>query len=283
MATERLAMNKVREILRLRWQLKLTVREAARSLGVSSGVVSETTTRATKAGLTWDEVEGLGEQELEKRVYGPVAAVTRGDRPRPDPLHIHAELRRPGVTLELLHHEYLEQYPNGFGYTTFCEAYRSWLATTKVTMRQVHTAGAKCFVDYSGRRPSYVDPHTGERVEIELFVAVLGASNYTYAEATSTQQVRDFVASHVRAFAFFEGVSEMVVPDQLKSAVVRACRYEPGIQRTYAELARHSERRSCRRGRTSGATSPKWKSACRSCSAGFWPVCDVRRSSRSRP
>jgi transposase len=154
MATERLAMNKVREILRLRWQLKLTVREAARSLGVSSGVVSETTTRATKAGLTWAEVEGLGEQALEKRLYRPVAAVARGHRPRPDPLHIHAELRRPGVTLELLHHEYLEQYPNGFGYTTFCEAYRSWLATTKVTMRQVHTAGEKCFVDYSGRRPS---------------------------------------------------------------------------------------------------------------------------------
>lgn len=239
MATERLAMNKVREILRLRWQLKLTVREAARSVGVSSGVVSETSTRATKAGLTWNEVEGLNDQELEKRIYGRAAALVRGGRPRPDPILIHAELRRPHVTLELLHHEYLEQHPNGYGYTTFCEAYRSWLETTKVTMRQVHTAGEKCFVDYSGRRPSYVDPHTGELIDVELFVAVLGASNYTYAEATPTQKVRDFIASHVRAFAFFEGVAEMVVPDQLKSAVVRACRYEPGIQRTYAELARH--------------------------------------------
>jgi len=106
-------------------------------------------------------------------------------------------------------------------------------------MRQVHTAGEKCFVDYSGRRPSYLDPHTGERIEVELFVAVLGASNYTYAEVTATQQVRDFIVAHVRAFAYFGGTPEMVVPDQLKSAVVRACCYEPGIQRTYAELARH--------------------------------------------
>jgi transposase len=232
-------MNKVREILRLRWQLKLTVREAARSLAVSSGVVSETTTRATKSGLTWKDVERLDDRELERCVYGPGAVLAQTDRPRPDPVQIHTELRRPHVTLELLHLEYLEQYPNGYRYTTFCDTYRSWLATTKVTMRQVHKAGEKCFVDYSGGRPSYIDPHTGERIEVELFVAVLGASNYTYAEATATQQVADFVASHVRAFAFYEGAPEMVVPDQLKSAVVKACRYEPGIQRTYAELARH--------------------------------------------
>ena len=239
MATERLAMNKVREILRLRWQLKLTVRETARSVGVSSGVVSETAARAKKAGLTWSDVEGLDERGVEERLYGPAAVLIRSERPRPDPVQIHAELRRPHVTLQLLHQEYLERHTNGLGYTTFCEVYRSWLATTKVTMRQVHTAGEKCFVDYSGRRPSYVDPHSGEVIEVELFVAVLGASNYTYAEATPTQQVHDFIASHIRAFEFFEGVSEMVVPDQLKSAVVRACRYEPGIQRTYAEFARH--------------------------------------------
>jgi transposase len=137
--------------------------------------------------------------------------------------------------------EYLERYPNGFRYTAFCDTYRRWLAKTKVTMRQVHRAGEKCFVDYSGRKPSYIDPQSGERVEVELFVAVLGASNYTYAEATATQRVGDFVASHVRAFEYFGGVTEQVVPDQLKSAVVVACRYEPGIQRTYAEFALHYE------------------------------------------
>src|SRR5947209_2115951 len=183
MATERLPMNKIREILRLRWQLKLTVREAARSIGVSVGVVSGTATRATTIGLTWEAVEGLDDEELERRVYGTPALLAQTDRPRPDPVQIHTELRRPHVTLELLHQEYLEQHPNGLRYTAFCDTYRHWLAKTKVTMRQVHKAGEKCFVDYSGRRPSYIDPHTGERIDVELFVAVLGASNYTYAEA----------------------------------------------------------------------------------------------------
>jgi transposase len=238
MATERLPMRNIREILRLRWQLRLSVRQVARSLGVSSGVVSTTASRANRAGLTWGAVEALDDRELEERLYGRRVSVG-GDRPRPDPVYLHTELRRRGVTLELLHLEYLEQHPEGLRYTAFCDTYRRWLTKAGVTMRQVHKAGEKCFVDYSGVRPSYVDPNTGELVDVELFVAVLGASNYTYAEATATQQVADFVAAHVRAFAYFSGVTEIVVPDQLKSAVVVPCRYEPGIQRTYAEWAEH--------------------------------------------
>jgi len=239
MATERLPMRKTREVLRLRWQLGLTVRQVARSLGISVGVVSKAAGRAKRAGLRWPDVEALSDVELERRLYPEPVVLAQSDRPRPDPVQIHLELRRREVTLELLHLEYLEQHPNGFRYTAFCDTYRRWLAKRNVTMRQVHKAGEKCFVDYSGRRPSYIDPQTGEQVDVELFVAVLGASNYTYAEATATQQVGDFVAAHVRAFAYFGGVPEIVVPDQLKSAVVLACRYEPGIQRTYAELARH--------------------------------------------
>jgi transposase len=231
-------MRKIREVLRLRWLLERTVRETAGSLGVSAGVVSKMSTRAAKAGLTWDVVEGLDDETLEERLYGrPVPP--SAERPRPDPIHIHTELRRPGVTLELLHLEYLEEHPDGYRYTVFCDTYREWLARASVTMRQVHTAGEKCFVDYSGKRPSIVDPQTGQRVEVELFVAVLGASNYTYAEATATQRVADFIGSHVRAFAHFGGVSRIVVPDQLKSAVARACLYEPEAQRTFAAMAAH--------------------------------------------
>ncbi len=156
-----------------------------------------------------------------------------------DQAHIHTERKKVGVTLELLHLEYLEQHPDGYRYTQFCEVYRRWLKERGLSMRQIHRAGEKLFIDYSGKKPHIVDPKTGELIEVELFVAVLGASNYTYAEATLTQQAYDFIGSHVRAFAYFEGVTAVLVPDQLKSGVTKACRYEPETQRTYEEMAKH--------------------------------------------
>jgi transposase len=141
--------------------------------------------------------------------------------------------------LQLLHLEYLETQPDGYRYTQYCEIYRRWLKERGLSMRQVHRGGDTLFVDYSGKKPTLIDPTTGEVTAVELFVAVLGASNYTYAEATRTQQVPDWIASHQRAFAFFGGVPAAVVPDQLKSGVTVACRYEPGIQRTYEEFAQH--------------------------------------------
>ena len=238
MATERLPMRRIREILRLRREQGLSVRETARALGVSVGVVSKTASRAEKAGVTWEVAGGMTDAALEERMYGRPASPS-DDRPRPNPVHLHTELRRPGVTLEVLHLEYLERHPTGLRYTAFCDVYRRWLATASVTMRQVHKAGEKCFVDYSGKTLSFVDPTTGQRVPVELFVAVLGASNLTYAEATLSQKVQDFVLAHVHALAYFGGAPAQWVPDQLKSAVVVSCRYEPGIQRTYADFARH--------------------------------------------
>jgi transposase len=238
MATERLPMRRIREILRLRREQGLSVRETARALGVSVGVVSKTASRAEKAGITLEVAEGMTDAALEERMYGRPASPS-DDRPRPNPVHLHTELRRPGVTLEVLHLEYLERHPTGLRYTAFCDVYRRWLATASVTMRQVHKAGEKCFVDYSGKTLSFVDPTTGQRVPVELFVAVLGASNLTYAEATLSQKVQDFVLAHVHALTYFGGAPAMWVPDQLKSAVVVSCRYEPGIQRTYADFARH--------------------------------------------
>ena len=150
-----------------------------------------------EAGLNWAAVEELDEATLELRLYGPPVVVST-ERPRPDPVYIHKELRRVGVTRQLLHLEYLEEHPDGVQYTAFCDAYRKWHRTAGVVMRQTHRAGEKTFVDYSGNKPHYVEPTTGECVYVELFVAVLGASNYTYAEATETQQVPDFIGAHVQ-------------------------------------------------------------------------------------
>jgi transposase len=231
-------MHKIREILRLRWVLDLGVRQAAASAGVGHSVVSKTSLRAERAGLDWDAVEMLTDGELQRRLYGAPCAPTTG-RAEPDPVYIHTELRRPGVTLELLHIEYLDAHPEGYRYTAFCDRYRAWQKKSGVWMRQVHRAGEKTFVDYSGKRPSLVEPGTGERVFVELFVGVLGASGLTFAEATLTQRIPDFLGSHGRMFEYFGGVTEIVVPDQLRSAVTIPSRSAPGIQRTYADLGRH--------------------------------------------
>jgi transposase len=170
-------MSKTKEILRIRWQLGLSVRETSQATGASVGVVIKTESRARRVGLTWEVVADLDEAVLEERLYGGRQHSRTPDRVEPDPMWIHRELRRPGVTLELLHLEYLQAYPKGFRYTAFCDRYREWHGRQGVVMRQVHRAGEKGFVDYSGSRPHFIDPVTGEKVEVELFVAVLGGSN----------------------------------------------------------------------------------------------------------
>jgi transposase len=230
-------MRNSREIIRQKWLLGRAHRAIAKSVGVSLGVVTKTLQRASAAGLTWEAVQGIEDEELERRLYPHAAA--EAERPEPDCVWIHRERHRPSVTLELLHHEYLERHPNGLRYTTFCDRYRAWLGRRGLVMLQVHAAGEKVFVDYSGKRPRVVDAATGEVTDVELFVAVLGASNLTYVEASYTQRGPDWIASHVRALEYFGGVPGALVPDQLKSGVTRACLYEPETQRTYEELAEH--------------------------------------------
>jgi transposase len=241
MATERLSMRQIREILRQKWILGRPHREVAESLRIGLGTVSVVLARATQAGLDWPAVQALTEEALEARLYTrPLVAVpASAQRAGPDCTYIHRERRKPGVTLALLHLEYLEHHPDGYRYTQYCEIYRRWLQHRGLTMRHVHRAGEKLFVDYSGQQPTLIDPTTGAVTAVQLFVAVLGASNYTFAEATPTQQVHDWLGSHQRAFAFFGGVPEVVVCDQLKSGVTVPCRYEPGLQRTYEEFAQH--------------------------------------------
>ena len=232
-------MRKTREILRLKWVQGRSHREIAGAIGVGVGSPTQVVARARRAQITaWSEVEALSDEELDARMYPP--PLTDGDpRPEPNPAAIHIELRRTGVTLRLLHEEYALANPNAYGYTKFVELYNVWANRLVVTMRQVHKAGEKCFVDYSGKKPSFVDAATGERIEVELFVAVMGASNYTYVEATATQRSADWIASHVRLVEFLGGAPRAFVPDQLKSGVVIASRYEPGIQRTYEEWSQH--------------------------------------------
>ena len=240
MATKRLSMRKIRAILKHKLKGRLTNREAAAAAGVSPGAVSEVFTQAREMGLTWADVAPLEEAELETLIYG--ARVPLGlARPEPDPVAVHTERQRKGVTLALLHIEYLEEHPNGLRYTAFCARYRAWVKAQRLSMRQVHRAGEKLFTDYSGDKPSIVDPTTGDMEEVELFVATLGASNYTFAEATRTQTLPDWTASHVRAFEFFGGVTQVTVPDQLRSAVSTPHRYDPEVNRSYAELADHYE------------------------------------------
>ncbi len=239
MAGRRLSMRRTREILRQKWALGRSHREVAQSLGVSIGAVSGALARARAAGLSsWEAIVALGEVELEHQLYTQGHG-TSAARPLPDWADIHTELGQKGVTLQLLHLEYLDRHPDGYAYTQFCGYYKRWRGKQKRSMRQRHRAGEKLFIDYSGKRPEVVDPKTGEVRKVELFVAVFGASNFTYAEASESQQSADFIASHVRAFEYFGGTAELLVPDQLKSGVTKACRYEPGVQRTYEEMAAH--------------------------------------------
>ena len=240
MPTERLPMRKLRDILRLKWVAQRSHREVARSLGVSAGTVAAAVGRARGCGLTWAAVDALSDDALERRVFGaPSAEVVGAHRREPDLAWVHQELRRPGVTLELLHVEYLAADPSGYRYSAFCGRYRAWRARQRLSMRQVHTAGEKAFVDYAGLRPTIVQAATGELIAVELFVAVLGASNYTFAEATRTQQSADWIRSHIHAVEYFGGVPAVWVPDQLRTGVTVPCRYEPGVQRTYGEWAQH--------------------------------------------
>lgn len=241
MAKKRQTMRRIREILRLKLDVGLSNRDTARATGSSPASVCEMTQRAERAGLlTWSEVEDLDEATLEAMLYRRPTDVTRPERPRPDPVWIHTERQaRKGVTLELLHTEWLAAHPDGVQYTRFCDVYRAWLKRRRLSMRQVHRAGEKTFIDYSGQTAEVIDPTTGEVREAQIFVATLGASNYTYAEATWTQTLPDWTASHVNACAFFGGVTEIWVPDQLRSAVSGPHRYDPEINPTYHELGQH--------------------------------------------
>ena len=204
MPTERLSMRHIREVLRLHHSVGMSQRSVARSLGLAQGTVSKYLNRTRRAGLTWpfSRPELDDDVRLENRLYPPPSVLPSDDRPQPDWTVVHRELRRPSVTLMLLWEEYCDTTSDGSSYSWFCERYKEWAGRLKPTLRQVHVAGEKLFVDYSGHTMEVIDGLTGEVLTAQIFVAVLGASNFTYAEATFTQSLPDWISSHVRAFTF---------------------------------------------------------------------------------
>src|SRR5919201_372534 len=239
MPAQRLAMRQVYEVLRLKWGQGLSERKIARSLGISRPAVAEYVRRAQAAGLSWPLPATCDVGALERLLFPSPLARSPATHVVPDWAIVHHELKRKGVTLFLLWQEYKAATPDGMPYSWFCHTYRAWASKLDLVMRQTHRAGEKLFVDYAGQSIPVVNRQSGEIHEVAIFVAVLGASNYTYAEATWTQGLPDWIGSHVRTFAALGGVPAIVVPDNLKAAVTRAHRYEPEINRTYAALAQH--------------------------------------------
>jgi transposase len=241
MPAERVSMRRVREILRLKYACGASDRAIAVAIGVARSTVRLCLDRVAAAGLNWPLPVTLSEPGLEALLFTPVGGSRPGIRHRaePDWTAIHHELRRPGVTLLLLWEEYRTIHTDGYGYSRWCELYRSWESRLSPTMRQAHPAGERLFVDYAGHTVDVVDGSTGELRPAQVFVAVLGASNYTYAEASWTQSLPDWIGSHVRALAFLDGVPRQIVPDNLRAGVLRANWHEPGINPSYRDLAAH--------------------------------------------
>jgi transposase len=238
----RLSMRKIKEILRLKFDCDLSNRGIARSCSISHSTVANYLSRFEESGLSWPLPPEVDELSLEEKLF-PLDSMLRGHdsdlRREPDWKSVHEELRKKGVTLLLLWEEYLSENPKGYKYSQFCELYKRWKKKLQVSMRQTHRAGEKMFVDYSGQTVEIRNGLAGDVSEAEIFVAVLGASNYTFAEAHHKQDISHWLGGHIRGFEFFGGVPEVVVPDNLKAGVKSPCRYEPVLNPSYHDMARH--------------------------------------------
>jgi transposase len=236
-AQQRLPVRKIREVLRLK-AAGISDRKIAAAVGSARSTVQECIRRAREAGITWPLPEPVDDSALEARLYASSEA-TGSVRPQPDFTAIHAELCRPGVTRMLLWQEYKASHPEGWQYSVFCDQYRRWLARQELVLRQNHSPGEKLFVDYAGQTLPVVDRYSGEIQPAQIFVAVLGCSNYTFACATRSQCLSDWLDAHVQALEFFGGVPLAIVLDNLKSGVKRSHRYEPEINPSYQDFAEH--------------------------------------------
>jgi transposase len=241
MPNRRLSMRKIKEILRLKLDCGISEREISRSCSISRSTVADYLRRAAAAKLTWTEASALGETQVEERLFPTEHIPSSVKRPPPDCEYIYSQLRtyrKFNLTLSQLWLEYKEKHPDGYQYTQFCEHYWRWRKKLDYCMRQEHRGGEKLFIDYSDGL-SIVDALTGELALTQLFLAVWGASNYTYAEATLSQALPDWIGSHRRAFEYFSCVPRVLVPDNLKSGVSKACKYEPDLNPTYSDMAEH--------------------------------------------
>ncbi len=233
-------MRQLRAVLRLRLQAELSMRQIKNSLRISLGAIQNIASQAKAQGLDWAAIEALDDQQLARLFYPESDTRVSSAFQLPDWVDVHRELRRKGMTKHLLWEEYTQAYPNrSYSYPQYCFLYQEWASKQKRSMRQVHKAGDKLFVDYAGQTVPIVEGETGEIKTAQIFVAVLGASNYTFCEATWSQSLPDWLGSHARAFEFIGGVTALVVPDNLKSGVTKACRYDPDVNPSYQQLAAH--------------------------------------------
>ena len=243
MPRKRVSMRKTREVLRLYFDLKLGQRQVARSTNISQSTVHDYLERFTAARLNWPLPAEMTEAELEAALFPADPGKDREpttERPLPDFAYIHEELQRhKHTTRQLLWEEYRAAQPDGYNYSRFCYLYQRWKQERDVVLRQEHRPGEKLFVDWAGATIPVYDPQTGETHPAPLFVAVLGASNYTYAEASEDQRLTSWIAAHVRAFEYFGGCTRLIVPDNTKTGVAKPCRYEPDLNPTYQEMAAH--------------------------------------------
>jgi len=232
-------MFKIKEILRLKCEAKLSNRKIARALNISHSVVNDYTKEFKNLGKKYEDVASFNDKEI--------IALLKATNPKetkyliPDFAEVHVQLRNKIMTLALLHEEYMDKCPNkkGYGYTWFCTRYREYSKKVNPSMRLVHKAGEKIFVDFSGKTMPIVNPTNGVIVDAQIFVAVLPASGYPFVIAIPSQKKRDFIEAHCDMYKFFGGVSELLVPDNLKSAVTKADRYEPEVNMDYAAMARY--------------------------------------------
>jgi transposase len=231
-------MRTIKEILRLRWEARLSYQAIAVSCRKGQTTVRDYVLRAKAAGLSWPLPEGMDEEQLERLLFPPPPASSR-QRPEPDWPSIHQELRRKGVTLALLWQEYKAAHPDGYQHSRFCQLYQQWAGALEPVLRQHYVAGEKLLVDYAGQTVPVVDRQTGEVRQAQIFVAVLGASNFTYVEATRTQGLADWIGAHRRCFEFLGGVPALIIPDNIKSGVTSPCFYDPDLNRSYQKLAEH--------------------------------------------
>jgi transposase len=241
MPNRRLSVRKIKEILRLKLDCGISEREISRSCQVSRSTIADYLRRAAAARLTWSEASLSSDAQLEDRLFPTEHVPSSVKRPPPDCEHIYHELRtyrKFNLTLSQLWLEYKDKHPDGYQYTQFCEHYWRWRKKLDYVMRQEHRGGEKLFIDYSDGL-SIVDKVTGELILTQLFLAVWGASSYTYAEATLSQTLPDWVGAHRRALEYFQCCPRVLVPDNLKSGVSKACKYEPELNPTYADMAEH--------------------------------------------
>lgn len=239
MPRKRLPVRKIEEVLRLRAE-GMKAPHIAASIGAGNSTVYEYLARADAAGISWPLPEGMDEAALEAKLFPPPSADLAASRPVPDWMQIHRELKgKKHVTKLLLWLEFKKDNPKAWGYSQFCAHYQKWVALQDVVMRLKYSAGERMFVDFAGDTANYIDPDSGEVVSAQVFVSVLGASGMLYVEATRGQDLHSWLMAHVHAFEAYGGVPEAVVPDNLKSAVTKACNYDPELNRSYLELARH--------------------------------------------